>query len=286
MPTIHPKKLLLKIMVLAVLGLIVGLTGGGLPAASAIPGSTVVSVRIRSTDPQVLFDVDQPVANQSGGRTIEVVFSGANVSTVEVFIDGASTPFATITIDMADSFGPQSFGQITLPSGVAAGDHTLLFLAHPKEDDDLLSPVAVERNITVSPDAPQIDSVNPLTVSTAGGDVITITGQNFSGATAVTVGGQPCLSFNIINSTTIHCTVPARLAGYADVTVTTPQGTYTKRRAILYVEPSQILPPETGVFRLGDQIVTTYDMVWLVGLLAVAGGVAFWLKKRYTKQCK
>ncbi|GIW19336.1 MAG: hypothetical protein KatS3mg064_2493 [Tepidiforma sp.] len=82
--------------------------------------------------------------------------------------------------------------------------------------------VADDFTCTGSP-APTVTSVSPASGPT--GTTVTITGTNFTGATAVTFG-TAAATFTVVNSTTITATVPAGLAaGTYDVRVTTPAGT-------------------------------------------------------------
>jgi hypothetical protein len=60
-----------------------------------------------------------------------------------------------------------------------------------------------------------------------GGTTITITGTNFTGATAVTFGSTPATSFTVVSKTKITATAPAG-TGIVDVTVTTAGGTSSK----------------------------------------------------------
>ena len=69
-----------------------------------------------------------------------------------------------------------------------------------------------------------ITSVSPNTGTTAGGTNITINGTNFTGATAVSVGGTPVQSFSVSNATTITAVTAAHAAGAATISVTTPAG--------------------------------------------------------------
>src|SRR5262245_27358348 len=71
---------------------------------------------------------------------------------------------------------------------------------------------------------PTITSFTP----TSGGQstAITITGTNFTGATAVSFGGTPTSSFVIISATTIRA-IPANSGSTGDISVTTPGGTAT-----------------------------------------------------------
>lgn len=68
---------------------------------------------------------------------------------------------------------------------------------------------------------PTVTSFNPVTTGT--GATVTITGTNFSGATAVTFGGIPAAFFTVVNSTTITAVVGT--GGSGPVFVVTPAGT-------------------------------------------------------------
>ncbi len=70
---------------------------------------------------------------------------------------------------------------------------------------------------------PTITSFTPTSGST--GTVITITGTNFTGATAVSFGGKAATSFTIVSSTSINAVVATGASG--SVSVTTPGGTAT-----------------------------------------------------------
>jgi hypothetical protein len=73
--------------------------------------------------------------------------------------------------------------------------------------------------------APTVTGVSPNSGTTAGGTPVTITGTNFSGASAVSFGGSPATSFTVNSATQITATSPAHALGTVDVTVTTPGGT-------------------------------------------------------------
>ncbi|MET3995868.1 hypothetical protein ABID65_007540 [Bradyrhizobium sp. S3.9.2] len=80
---------------------------------------------------------------------------------------------------------------------------------------------------------PTVASVSPTAGATTGGAAITITGTNFKGVTAVTIGGTS-VSFSVVNSTTITASAPAHAAGAVDVSVTNPAGTGTLTNAFTY----------------------------------------------------
>lgn len=73
--------------------------------------------------------------------------------------------------------------------------------------------------------APVIDSITPGTDAAAGGELVTITGSGFTGATAVTFGAVEAADFNVVSPFQIAAIVPAQVAGTVAVTVTTPAGT-------------------------------------------------------------
>ncbi len=102
--------------------------------------------------------------------------------------------------------------------------------------------------------APTVTSVNPNTGPPGGGTSVTITGTNFSGATAVRFGGNAAGSFSVNSATQITATSPAG-SGTVDVTVTTPGGTsatssadqftYTSAPTVTSVNPNTG-PPAGG----------------------------------------
>ena len=99
---------------------------------------------------------------------------------------------------------------------------------------------------------PTFSSISPAAGPPDGGTVVTISGTNFSGATAVTFGGTAAASYTVNSATSITSTTPAHAAGAADVSVTTPIGTGTKTGGFLYttsIAVTSILPnvgPITG----------------------------------------
>jgi hypothetical protein len=91
-------------------------------------------------------------------------------------------------------------------------------------DNFVASGTAAGGNPTPTP-APAVTGVIPNTGTTAGGTSVTITGTNFTGATAVTFGGTAATNVVVVNDTQITATSPAHAAGAVDVTVTTSGGT-------------------------------------------------------------
>lgn len=67
---------------------------------------------------------------------------------------------------------------------------------------------------------PIVNSVSPVSGVQTGGNVVTVSGSGFSGATNVDFGLTPAVIFNVINDSTISATVPAGVPGTVDVRIT------------------------------------------------------------------
>src|SRR5215467_871960 len=88
----------------------------------------------------------------------------------------------------------------------------------------LLCGVGLEGKAQAQFGPPTVTNVNPNTGPTSGGTSVTITGTNFSGATAVSFGSNAAASFTVNSATQITATSPAGM-GTVDVTVTNENGT-------------------------------------------------------------
>lgn len=83
---------------------------------------------------------------------------------------------------------------------------------------------------------PTIAAVAPASGSTLGGTVVTITGTNLTGASAVTFGGTAAASFTVDAATQVTATTPAHAAGEVDVVLTTPGGSATATDGYTYFD--------------------------------------------------
>jgi hypothetical protein len=96
---------------------------------------------------------------------------------------------------------------------------------------------------------PTVTSVSPdKGVTGVTGQVITITGTDFTNANAVTVGTEACVSFTVVSSTTITCTLPSfTTSGTKSVLVTTPSGTNSANTLYQAIEKYLTItaPPQT-----------------------------------------
>ncbi len=122
---------------------------------------------------------------------------------------------------------------------------------------------------TVASAGPVVTAVSPASGATSGGTSVTITGTNFSGASAVKFGTTSATSFTVNSDTSITAIDPAKSSGTIDVTVTVP-GTDTTQdvydvlgRLVCEASPdataSGIACPSAGSARVAGTTTYGYD---------------------------
>nr|MBA2480080.1 IPT/TIG domain-containing protein [Planctomycetota bacterium] len=99
--------------------------------------------------------------------------------------------------------------------------------------------VAGTLTVVMPAPVPAISGIAPTTGSTLGGDSVTITGTDFTGA-SVTVGGLST-TITAINATTITISTPAHATGSVDVVVTTPNGSDTATNGFAYTTSDPVI---------------------------------------------
>jgi len=108
---------------------------------------------------------------------------------------------------------------------------------------------AVQPNAFTYLPAPTFTSLTPSSGFISGGTQVTVTGQNFAGATLITLGGNTATQVFTITDTTITFITPSGMAGPADLDVFTPGGRGTMVGAFTYQHPPPTLStitPDTG----------------------------------------
>ncbi|WP_338679375.1 IPT/TIG domain-containing protein [Janthinobacterium sp. TB1-E2] len=143
----------------------------------------------------------------TGGSTVTITGTGFTGATAVTFGSTAATGF---TIDSATKI------TATAPPGTGTVDVTIT----TPSGSSAISPADKFTYVV----APAVSAISPTSGPATGGSTVTITGSNFSGATAVTFGSTAATGFTINSATQITATAPAG-TGTVDVTVTTPGGT-------------------------------------------------------------
>ncbi|MFC9235381.1 IPT/TIG domain-containing protein [Streptomyces decoyicus] len=107
--------------------------------------------------------------------------------------------------------------------------------------------------------APVLSGVVPSQGPTSGGNTVTLTGANLTGATAVTFGATPATSFTVVSPTQITAVAPAGPPGPVTLTVTTPGGTSTLQSSYFYVNTPVLtaVAPPSGPLSGGNTVTLT-----------------------------
>lgn len=123
----------------------------------------------------------------------------------------------------------------------------------------------------------RVTSIAPLTGGVAGGDTVTLTGSGFTGATGVLFGATPGTALTVTNDSMLTVQTPASAAGAVDVTVVTPNGSWTTRQGFTFFDATGgfaafALSPR--LVREGDVVTLTGQALDTAGLTVSIGGVA------------
>ncbi|QKV93118.1 IPT/TIG domain-containing protein [Streptomyces sp. NA02950] len=170
-------------------------TPGG--TSNGLPYSYVVAPSLTSVVPN-----QGPGA---GGNTVTLTGSGLSGATAVRFGSASATSFTVVSPTQIIAVAPPGSGSVQVT---------------------VVTPGGTSNGVSYTyASAPVLTSIAPSQGSVNGGNTVTLTGSGFTGATAVTFGFQPAVSFTVVSSTQITAVVPPGSAGAVPVTVTTPGGT-------------------------------------------------------------
>jgi hypothetical protein len=160
----------------------------------------------------------------SGGYYVTV--AGTNfVGTTSVKVGDVVTAFQVLDNNNLSVYIPGS------DSG--PGDSTSISVTSPGGTSPNTPADQFTYNVVVSPLAPTVTGVSPKYGPPGGGTAVTITGTNFTGATAVDFGTAAVSSFTVVSDTSITTRAPAG-TGSVDVTVTNLDGQSATSAADLF----------------------------------------------------
>ncbi|TNF38445.1 MAG: hypothetical protein EP329_00365 [Deltaproteobacteria bacterium] len=206
------------------------------PASGPLQGGTPVTIRGSNFDPAALVIFDNGILQNAQ------VFSDTEIRLTTPARDQAGTVAITV-------LNPDGLGHT-----IAAG-----FTYAP--------PTAP---------APIITTVVPSTGPEAGGNTLTITGQNFLATGSWTLGGQPLLSAATITQSLVTARAPAHLPGKVDLTYVGPDGQVAVLAAAYEYLAAPVLTnvaPGLGGIE-GDTEVTLIGNNFVQGMEVFFGGVA------------
>ena len=210
------------------------------------------------------YRVPTPSPNPPAGPlTAGAVGSAYSVSLTAT---GGTAPYTTALTSGALPAG------LTLSNNVLSGSPTIAgtyAFTITTTDSTSPTPLSVPSPYTLSvTGAPTVASVSPSTGPANGGTSVIITGANFLGATAVTIGGAPATGVTVISATSISATVPAGSVGSASVVVTTGGGSNGANGLFSYTQPVLAAIPAAGALTPAA-VGTAYSQS-----LTASGGVA------------
>ncbi len=151
-----------------------------------------------------------PAAGPIAGGTV-VTITGSNFTGASV-VDFGSNPATAYTVNSAT--------QITATS--PAGSASMV---------DITVTTPSGTSATSSADqytyegGPSLTALSPVAGPPSGGTTVTITGSNFTGASAVDFGPSPASAYTVNSATQITATSPTESASTVHVVITTPVGT-------------------------------------------------------------
>ncbi|MGK8508114.1 beta strand repeat-containing protein [Nocardia asiatica] len=243
----------------------VTLTGAGFTGATAVRfGTTPATSFIVVSD----TEITAVAPARTGVAAVSVTTPGGRSN----FVAYAFVPVPTLT-SVAPRFGPETGGNTVTLTGtnltrtVAVRFGTTPATSFTVVSDTQVTAVAPARTgiaaVSVTTlggtsnfvpyayfPVPTLTSVAPRFGPETGGNTVTLTGTNLTGAVAVRFGTTPATSFTVVSDTQITAVAPAR-TGNAAITVTTPGGTsnfvaygYTPVPTLTSVAPR--FGPETG----------------------------------------
>ena len=197
-----------------------------LPAALATAG-TNTAFRGVAFSPVAPAPAIASLAPASGPVGTTVTVTGSNFTgATAVTLNGVAVSSFTVVNAATLTF--------TVPTGATSGA-----VAVTTQGGTATSATA----FTVTVPAPAIASLAPA--SGPVGTTVTVTGSNFTGATAITLNGVAVTGFTVVDATTLTFVVPAGATSGA-VAVTTPSGTATSATAFTVTVP--VLAPTIASF--------------------------------------
>jgi hypothetical protein len=190
--------------------------------------------------PQSVVSSLSPNAGPITGGT-SVTITGLNLSgaTAVHFGSVAATSFANVSATSVTAVSP----------AVASGATVPVVVTTPLGASVAGSTGSNNFTYTL---APIVNSISPISGPSGGGTVVSITGLQFTGSTAVDFGSVPATSFTVNSDTSITATSPTG-SGTVDVTVTNAHGVSPTSAADLFTYQGgyRLVASDGGVFTYG-----------------------------------
>jgi len=186
---------------------------------ATVPGVDVAYVADDRTTPSI-----QKWSLVGGAWVLNGTITGADVRSLQGSTSGTSVALVASSANslyaLADDAGYNAAPSLSeLPAALATADANTEF-----------------RGVTLAPVAPAPAIASFAPASGPVGATVTVTGSNFTGASALTLNGVAVTGFAVVNATTLTFVVPTG-ATSGPVAVTTPGGTATSTTAFTVSVP-------------------------------------------------
>lgn len=225
-------------------------------AANAAPGARAVTVTTAGgTTSSVPFTVSGPPPSLTGVSPDSGTTEGGDAVTLTgTSLDGLTSVTFGGT---AASITTTSATSVTVTTPTHAAGAVDVVVTSPEGTDTLDDAFTFEEPAT----PPSLTSISPDSGTTAGGDIVTLTGTNLDDVTNVTIGGTAA-SITNTSATSVTVTTPGHAAGTVDVAVTSPDGSDTLDDAFTFEEPAAPptltgITPESGLTDGGLEVTLT-----------------------------
>jgi alpha-tubulin suppressor-like RCC1 family protein len=195
----------------------------GVSGASAVAAGAAHSLALLSNGTVMAWGEDEFGELGDGtivrGQETPTIVSG--LSGVTAIAAGGEHSLALLAGGTAMSWGEDKFGELGDGSAGEPSDVPV-----PVSGLSEVAGIAAggDHDVVYSEPLPSIIAVVPAAGPLAGGTSVTITGANFTGATAVDFGSMPAKSFVLHSASSITAVAPAGSLGTVNVTVVTPAG--------------------------------------------------------------
>jgi uncharacterized delta-60 repeat protein len=221
-----------------------GATSGLLTVTT--PGGTATSASaftVLLPNPAPAISSLSPASAVAGSSALTLTVTGTG------YVSGSVVQFNGMALPTV--FGSATQLTATIPATALATAGTYAVAVESPAPGGGISPSV---SFTVITPAPTLASFTPA--SGLVGTLVTVTGTDLTGATAVTLNGMPAAAYTVLNATTLTFTVPVG-ATSGLLSVTTPGGTATSATAFTVIIPNPVptlasLSPSTIVAGSSD----------------------------------
>jgi hypothetical protein len=184
---------------------------GGVVVSTGITPNQVNRYRKLITDQRPFFVAIGRSVNDNGGDFQGIVWRARATGNIEAELGDGEFLIPSIS---GTGFGCNVSGLVN-----ASQINGAVYDFIQRETAGVITAPAID-----TPSVPLVYSLSDIGGTTAGGEIIMVSGYNFVGVTAVTVGGTAATDYEVISPYSLALITPAHAAGAANVVITNATG--------------------------------------------------------------